>query len=66
MLVKIEKTERNGFVLVVDENDVYKGIIHLNTFFKFCVLKEETVSLYDEYDYYTVDKEMIEKYCSFK
>ncbi len=65
MLVKIEKTGRNGFVLVVDENDVYKGMIHLGTFFKFCVLKEETTPLYDEYDYYTVDKGMIEKYCRF-
>lgn len=63
MLTRIEKTGRNGFVLVVDENDVYKGMIHLSTFFKFCVLKEEAVCL-DEYDFYTVDKSMIEKYCS--
>jgi len=63
MLVKLEKTGRNGFVLVVDENDTYKGMINLGTFFKFCVLKEETVSL-DDFDYYTVSKEKIEKYCS--
>lgn len=65
MLVKIEKTGRNGFVLVVDENDVYRGMIHVGTFFKFCVLKDETVSL-DDYDFYTVSKEMIEKCCSKK
>lgn len=63
MLTRIEKTKDFNFVLVIDENNVYKGIIHLGTFFKFCVLKEETVCL-DEYDYYTVDKSMIEKYCN--
>jgi hypothetical protein len=62
MLTKIEKTKDRNFVLVVDENDAYKGIVHLGTFFKFCVLEEETTSL-DDYDYYTVDKEMIERYC---
>lgn len=35
MLVKIEKTKDRNFVLVVDENDVYKGVIHLGTFFKY-------------------------------
>jgi hypothetical protein len=65
MLVKTEKTKDSNFVLVVDENDVYKGTIHLGTFFKFCVLEEGT-TCFDEYDYYTVDKSMIEKYCSLK
>lgn len=65
MLVRTEKTKDFNFILVIDENDVYKGMCHLGTFFKFCVLEEETTSL-DEYDYYTVSKEGIEKYCSFK
>ena len=63
MLTRIEKTKDFNFVLVIDENNVYKGIIHLGTFFKFCVLKEETVSL-DDFNFYTVDKNMIERYCS--
>lgn len=66
MLVRIEKTKDFNFVLVLDENDIYKGMIHTGTFFKFCVLEEETTYLEDDYDYYTVSKQMIEKYCSFK
>lgn len=62
MLVRTEKTKGFNFVLVVDENDIYKGIVHLGTFFEFCVLKQETTTL-NEYTYYTVSKEMIEKYC---
>lgn len=63
MLVRTDKTKDFNFVLVVDENDVYKGTIHLGTFFKFCVLEEETTSL-EDYDYYTVSKKMLEKYYS--
>lgn len=62
MLVRTEKTKDFNFVLVVDENDIYKGIAHLGNFFKFCVLKQETTTL-NECTYYTVSKEMIEKYC---
>jgi len=62
MLVRLENTKDPNFLLVFDELDEYKGIIHLGAFFKYCLEKEETLEI-DEYTYYWVIKEKINKYC---
>lgn len=62
MLVRLENTKDTNFILVVDELDNYKGIIHIGTFFKHCLEKQETLEI-DDYTYYWVIKEKINKYC---
>lgn len=61
MIIRIEKIHEPNFVLVVDELDVYRGTIHLGTFFKHCLEREETLEM-DEYTYYYVNKEKLIKY----
>lgn len=62
MLIRLEKLKNPNFVLVIDENDVYKGAIHLGTLYKHCLINEDTVELYD-YTFYSAEKEKINKYC---
>lgn len=62
MLIRLEKLKDPNFVLVIDENDVYKGTIHLGTLHKHCLIGVDTVELYD-YTFYFAEKEKINKYC---
>ena len=61
MLCRLEKTKDWREVLVVDELDVYRGTIHLGTFFKHCLERKEILEM-DEYTYYYANKEKLIKY----
>lgn len=62
MLVRTEKINSKTIVMIVDELERYIGMIHLGVFHKHCLEKEDTVEI-DDYQYYTVNKEKILKYC---
>lgn len=62
MLVRLEKTENKNVVLVVDELDRFCGEIFISVFHKHCLLYKEPVEI-DDYEYYHVSKEKINKYC---
>lgn len=61
MIVRLENTSKPNLVLVIDELDIYRGTIHLGTFFKHCLERKETLEM-DEYIYYYVNKEKLIKY----
>jgi hypothetical protein len=62
MLVRFEKTSNPLKVLVIDENNKYLGETYLETLHKFCIQNDD-ILLEDDYEYWTVNKELIRKYC---
>lgn len=47
MLIRLEKIKDKNTRLVVDELERYLGKIHIGTFFKYCVEKEDTIEIVD-------------------
>lgn len=61
MLVRLESIKNSEQVLVIDEIGRFLGEINEFEFFMDCMLDEEDILEEDDYVYYVVDKECLNK-----
>jgi len=61
MLVRLESVKNSEQVLVIDEIGRFLGEINEVEFFLDCILDDEDILEEDDYVYYKVDKECLNK-----